>query len=198
MSYYSISANKLMKPIAYPHKLLYLLPLLSLPAVAEVTETLNYKTYTAEHKAGTSLLETLNATSPIRQDGKVFHGHTSWNVQWRYRWNEGPNGRCALTENKTTVSAEITLPLLVSSDAKAKLEFSSYSESLLRHELGHLEIAQAVAKRIDERILSLPPMNSCALLEQTANQLGQRLLEEAGQEERNYDLTTGHGRTQGA
>jgi len=178
--------------------LFYLLLLVSLPVVADVSETLSYKTYTAEHKAGTSLLDTLNSASPVRQDGKIFHAHTSWNVQWRYRWNQESSGRCSLTQNKTTVSGEITLPTLVSSESQTKLEFSNYIELLRRHELGHFQIAQAVGKRIDERVMSLPPMDSCALLEQTANKVGHQLLEQARQEERVYDQTTQHGRTQGA
>ncbi|NTV14747.1 MAG: DUF922 domain-containing Zn-dependent protease [Desulfobulbaceae bacterium] len=41
-----------------------------------------------------SLLAALNAASPIREDGEVFHGYTEWNITWRFVWRHGSNGAC--------------------------------------------------------------------------------------------------------
>ena len=180
----------------FPH-FVHLMLMASLPVAAEVSETLTYKTYPVEHKSGASLLQVLDAASPIRDEGKVFHGHTSWQVRWRFHWNKVLNAACALTRVETTVSGEITLPDLVSADPEVRREFSSYVESLRRHELGHFRIARDVAERIDQGIAALPPMASCTALQETANQLGKRLLEEARQEERDYDRATQHGRSEG-
>ena len=177
--------------------LFYFCLLVSFPAIAEVYETLSYMTYVANHKPGTSLLQALNNASPIREDGEIFHGHATWHIEWQYKWRQEPNGPCFFTQNNTTLTSEVTLPELVS-EYQANREVSNYLESLRRHELGHVEIARSAAKKIDEAINSLPPMDSCPLLEQTANQLGQQLLEQARQAGRNYDQTTQHGRTQGA
>jgi predicted secreted Zn-dependent protease len=179
-------------------RVIFMLLLLSSPVIAEVSETITYKTYTAEHKTGTTLLQALNSSSPIRHNGEIFHGYTSWYIRWRYEWNHGTDGYCSITRNKTTLRVTITLPDLIASDPKIKSEFSRYLESLHGHELGHLRIAREAAERIDREILSLPPMASCSLLEQTANQAGQEILEQARQEERNYDQSTNYGATQGA
>jgi predicted secreted Zn-dependent protease len=180
------------------HYLLHFCLWVSFPAVAEVYENLSYKTYIADHKAGMSLLQSLNNASPIRENGEIFHGFTSWNIQWQYWWKQEPNGLCFFTKNNTTLTSEVTLPELVSPEYRVNQEFSSYIASLRRHELGHVDIARSTARKIDEAIISLPPMDSCPLLEQTANQLGNRLLEQARQAQRNYDQATQHGRTQGA
>ena len=179
-------------------KVIFFLLLLSSPVVAEVSETIAYKTYTAKHKTGTTLLQTLNSSSPIRHNGGIFHGYTSWYIRWRYEWSNGSGGYCSITRNKTTLTVTITLPRLIASDPKIKSEFSRYLESLHGHESGHLQIAREAAEKIDREILSLPPMNSCSLLEQAANQIGNEILEQARQEERNYDQSTNYGATQGA
>jgi predicted secreted Zn-dependent protease len=180
------------------HALFYCCVLLSFPVAAEVTAAISYKTYAVDHKAGTPILRALNNASPIRENGEIFHGYTSWNIKWRFWWNQEPNGRCSFTRINTSLTSVITLPELVSSDQRASIVFSNYLDSLRQHELGHVEIARATARKIDDTIMTLPPMDSCPLLEQTANRLGQQLLEQARQEEQSYDRVTRHGRTQGA
>ena len=172
--------------------------LIALPAVASITETVSYKHYSAEQQPGMSLLQALDRATPIREGGKVFHAYTAWNIQWRYRWNQEPNGRCTLTQNSSTLTALITLPQLKVAEPKVSLEFSRYIEPLQRHEQGHVDLARAAAQKIDAGIMALPSMDSCALLEQSANRLGQQLVEQARQSGRDYDLKTEHGRTQGA
>lgn len=167
-------------------------------AGAEVSEKVTYKIYTARQKSGVSLLDTLSRYSPIRHKGMIFHGYTAWHIDWKYRWDEDASGRCRITGNKTHLNAVITLPKLISSDAKTKSEFSRYLQSLHTHELGHLQIAREAAGKIDRDILSLPAMTSCRLLEQTANQVGHKILEQARQKERTYDQETNHGASQGA
>lgn len=179
-------------------RVIFILLLLSSPVIAEVSETITYKTYTAKHKTGATLLQTLNSSSPIRHNGEIFHGYTSWYIRWRYEWNHGTDGSCSITRNKTTLAVTMTLPDLIASDPKIKSEFSRYLASLHNHESGHLRIAREAAEKIDSEILSLPPMNSCSLLEQTANQTGSKILEQARQTERNYDQLTNYGATQGA
>lgn len=175
-----------------------LLLLVSMAAFAELSETLSYKTYPTKPKAEESLLQALDSATPIHQDGKTYHGYTAWNIQWQFKWYRESNERCSITQSKTRLTAEITLPELASSEERTRVAFSKYSEALRRHELGHVQIARSAARKIDTGILSLPAMNSCALLEQTANELGHQGVEQAKQEGRRYDEVSGHGRTQGA
>lgn len=166
--------------------------------VAEVSESLRFKYYTATHRPGSTLLTALNTSSPIRHEGKVFHGYTAWNVTWQFRWWEESDGRCRLTENHTRLAVEITLPRLNTPDAGARTAFDRYLNALKAHEMEHVKIGRRTAERIDRGILQLPPMASCRELETTANELGMSLIQEAIVEEKQMDQQTGHGRRQGA
>ena len=168
------------------------------PVAAEVTESISYTTYPVKHQEGKSLLKSLNESSPIRYKGNIFHAYTSWNVYPRYRWHEKVDGSCRLTQNVTTLTAEITLPQLKILRGSADTEFSRYVENLRLHEHGHRDIGRKAARRIDEAVLQLPTMQSCPILENRVEELRRRILEEAMQEERTYDQATQYGRTQGA
>ena len=51
---------------------------------------------------------------------------------------------------------------------------------------------------IDSGILALPEMSSCEELEATANALGHQAIDDGKAQDKQYDATTGHGKTQGA
>lgn len=171
----------------------------NLTAHAEVVDNVRFRFYVVKHQPGETLLAAINRHSPIRQDGQTFHAYTRWQIRWFLRWHEdAANGECRITTNRTEVNAEITLPELKTHDAQARQRFASYLPALQQHELGHFDIAHTHAQRIDQGILQLPTMTSCRILEQTANQLGRRVLDEAIAAERTFDRLTGHGRTQGA
>ncbi len=165
---------------------------------AEYSETLASTRYPVEHIPGNSLLQNLNQASPIRHEGNIFHGYTTWNVQWQYRWYEESNGRCAITSNTISIQAEITLPELRSGPPDQQERFTTYVNALELHELGHVHFGRAAAQEIDRRIRDFPAMQSCGLLEQEIEKMAQQVLEAARQKEREYDHKTQHGRTQGA
>lgn len=172
--------------------------LLPLPALADLEVALSYRYYGVGQQAGIPLLQALDRATPIRENGQTFHGYTQWNIQWRYRWHQQPDGRCRLTQNTTTLSAQITLPELRQAEPATQRAFAPYFEALRLHELGHVDLARIAARKIDTGVLALPEMGSCEQLEQNTNQLGLQLLEQARQANREYDRATGHGRTQGA
>lgn len=169
-----------------------------LPAGAAVEESLNFRYYASPHRPGMTLLAALNTATPIRQDGMRFHGYTAWQTSWQFRWWEEADGRCRITANLTRLSAEVTLPRLTTADPAIRQRFEHYLAALKNHEMEHVRIARDAAQRIDRGILALPTMPSCRQLEQTANDLAQRLLREAGDAEREMDQRTGHGAKQGA
>lgn len=187
-----------MHPAVHLSPSLLLVGLLPLPAQADLNVALSYQYYGVGQPAGMPLLQALDRATPIRENGQVFHGHTQWNIQWNYRWHQQPDGRCQLTQNNTTLSAKVTLPELRQAEPAAKRAFAPYFEALRLHELGHVDLARIAARKIDAAILALPQMDSCTQLEQSANQQGLQLLEQARHSHREYDRTTGHGRTQGA
>jgi predicted secreted Zn-dependent protease len=167
-------------------------------ANAEVTETLEYNYYVANADAGRSLLNILNASSPVRHNGQIFHAHTQWNIRWNFRWQESPDGRCRVTSAAIALSGNIDLPRLVGATPAQEGQFSHYLAALRTHELGHYDIGNQAASTIDRKILSLPEMPSCSALESTVNTLGYQTLDEYKTIELRYDTSTGHGKSQGA
>jgi predicted secreted Zn-dependent protease len=165
---------------------------------AEVIERLDYDYYEAVAKPHQSLLASVNEASPIRHNGRTYHGYTKWNVHWRFFWHEDGLGRCRITSTKTTLTATIQLPELKGGTASQRKTFEDYSAALMRHEWGHYEIGREAAASIDRELLLLPAMEDCPRLERRANELADRILEEHRKKERAYDTSTGYGKSQGA
>jgi len=161
---------------------------------AEVSESLVYTSYTANADPTRSLLSILNASSPFRPN----HAYTTWNVKWRFRWFENPDGRCRITNVATELTGSINLPRLVGANSVQGGQFEKYLSALRDHELGHYSIGKEAAVAIDRTILSLPEMPSCKALESAANDLGNRMLNEYKERELRYDASTAHGKSQGA
>lgn len=167
-------------------------------ALADVQETLRFKYYEVDVANGQTLLQALDRATPIRRHWRRFHGFAAWELRWRLTWQPLPDGRCAMTEVHTHLNMEITLPSVREGNAETKLQFERYINALREHELGHHRIAQSVAERVDQALQSMPAMESCETLEQSAHALGHRLVDQAREEETAYDRETQFGRTQGA
>ncbi|PXX42696.1 DUF922 domain-containing protein [Undibacterium pigrum] len=168
-------------------------------ARAEVTETVNYVKYPVRHEAGTSLLKALDAASIHPEGDKKHHGHTSWDIQWRYTYDKTSDLRtCKVKSIIVTLKATITLPELSSKDDKVIAQFNNYLPALKKHELGHLQIAQEAAKKIDQGLLAQAALPSCDILKTVLNAQGMALTEEAKTQSVQYDAQTRYGKTQGA
>lgn len=168
------------------------------PVAAELKESIEFSYYTAEPRWYESMARSVVKASPIREGGKAFMGHTAWSVQWNVAWKRMDDGKCAMRTVSTQLHSVVTLPQMKLRDADDQSRFDAFLAALRAHELDHVAIARNAATEIDRRILALPAMPSCELLEASANELGQSLLEEARQKDAAYDTETGHGKTQGA
>lgn len=168
------------------------------PSHADVSETFDLETYEVDQRPGEALLAAINRQSPLRRDGRIFHGYTRWNVRWNFWWDTNVQGRCAIKEVKTTLSVHMQLPELDESTVQGRAEFDGYLPGLRAHEDGHHHIAARAARRIDQTIKTLQPLRSCQALEAEANRRGYEILKAALSEEDDYDVDTRHGCTQGA
>ena len=171
---------------------------MALAAQAEVQESQALEPYPVRARPGQTLREALNAATPITSGGQRFHGYTHWNVRWHFRWQQDAAGRCRITHVSTRLQSRIQMPELAAGTAAQTAAFRRYHAALHQHELGHVEFGRKAAQAIDRSIAALPPAPNCPALEQQANALGQRLLAEQVQQERDYDQRTRHGATQGA
>jgi predicted secreted Zn-dependent protease len=147
---------------------------------------------------GRSLREELNAATPIREGGSLFHGHTKWHVDWHFQTMLLPSGRCGIDDVQTQLTATITLPGPTDPAIAQNPQFLNYVAALKRHEQGHFEIGRHAALLIDQGILTLPSEDDCPRMEQAANDFAQAQLAAARDAELRYDRDTGNGRTQGA
>jgi len=109
---------------------------MALPLKADVNESLEYTYYIANADPSRSLLGILDSSTPIREDGKSFHGYTYWHVKWHFRWFEKPDGRCKITSVTTELSCDIQLPKLLGATSKQRDQFDRYLSALRTHESG--------------------------------------------------------------
>jgi len=165
---------------------------------AEVVESFDLETYEVDQETNQTLLQAINLVSPIRAKGRVFHGYTKWFITWNYRWWEEADGQCRITSVQVSLDVDMTLPELDEATPSGAAEFRRYASNLRRHEDGHQDLARQAAERIDKGIRNLATMASCDALERAANALGHAVLEETRRVERQYDVDTRHGCTQGA
>ncbi|MDQ8024007.1 MAG: DUF922 domain-containing protein [Moraxellaceae bacterium] len=167
-------------------------------ARADLTEFVDEDYYTATVTPGGTALAALNAASPVKQDGKVFHGNTKWVIEWRITTAMQPNGRCRITKRTVMVTTTITLPKLVGGTSKQQQAFERFLPALKTHERGHHAIGKDAGLMLDWRLAALPDMEDCKQLEARANETGRKTIAEYAERDRRYDATTEHGKSQGA
>lgn len=200
---YRVAAFAAMTRIGQPARpsafaLLLLGAALARGVAAEVREQLVTTEYAISGDPSVPLPQLLNRASPIREGGKTFHGYTKWTVNWRFHWRDDAGAGCRIAGIVTRIEGRMTLPRLVGGSADQRERFETYLQALRQHEMGHFAIAKQAGREIDSRILALPPMRDCASLDAAANALGYRVLDQHLAREKQYDASTGHGRTQGA
>lgn len=167
-------------------------------AHAAVQEEHAERKYPVHAEPNQSLREALNAATPILVNGKRFHGYTRWYVRWQFQWAPDPQGRCLITKVNTRLTTEVQLPDLRRGTEAQQARFDRYLPALSQHEQGHVQVGRDAAQTIDRAIADMPAAADCATLERNANTLGQALLQEHVEREKQFDVTTGHGATQGA
>ena len=171
--------------------------LLSFYSSAETTFFEEFKFYEVAPTSKNSLLKTLNNSSPIKENGEVFHGHTKYNINWRFWWKSTGNN-CAFTKVETTLKLKYTMPQLRSSKPEIKAVWSNWYPNLEKHEKGHGKLAKDTAIDIDRKLLAIAPKANCKLLEKSANKLAYKLMSQLKKANEQYDSTTNHGETQNA
>lgn len=168
------------------------------PAAAELAEQLTYTHYEVPVHPGWSLRQALNAASPVRSNGAIFHAYTRWNVNWHYHYQRANDALCRMDSVHTTLTVTMTLPQPSAPALAHDAVFVAYLAALRRHEQGHYEIARRAAAAIDAGILALPGQDSCDALGAAADAFASAQLAQARESEQRYDRATGSGRTQGA
>lgn len=167
-------------------------------AHAEITDNLDYEYYDVAANPKQKLAALLNNASPIKENGKTYHGHTKWHIRWNFTYGKSKSGECKLATTNVTLDATITLPRLVGDSDEQRRQMERYLITLKIHEIGHYQIAQQAASAVEEKLSSLPGKANCSELEKTANSAGKATVNVYNEKNRAYDIQTDHGKSQGA
>ena len=158
------------------------------------------KSYEITGGSVTQLRESLNRQRPVGPDGLPHDAITVWDIRWRYATGQSPLG-CSVTTFEVFLEIVLTVPKWVNeADAPAALveRWRSYYAALLVHEDGHKGVAATAAAAIRQAGGSVSPQSSCAEAARVVDRVATGVLDEYRQKERQYDVETDHGRTQGA
>ena len=134
------------------------------------------------------------------KDRQNVDGFTEWKVSWQFSVMSTSDGcRCSTFNTQTRIS--ITLPRWTpptNSPATVVQIWTNYFAALLRHEVGHGQMAAAATAELHRRVKSLGGGADCEGLKRSLNALGETVVAEFRQKDKEYDERTRHGATQGA
>lgn len=141
----------------------------------------------------------IKSGSPTDQYGKRFDAVTRWNLTWHYQLSQKMK-RCYLDHLIVEVKVEMIFPRLADTTALkpvAREALGRYLTALFIHEQGHKKHGLLAANEVEEALSSMSSTETCHLLKESANTLGQAVLQKYQEADRRYDETTDHGKTQG-
>lgn len=136
----------------------------------------------------------VEAASPMRIDGKVFHGFTESEVNWKWWWIR-EDGRCRISRVDSQVQIVYTLPRLQTDSRNFRIRgvWSEWFWALKQHELNHGDNAIAVAREGEVQIMAIPAAVNCAEVDAEASRIAAALIEELKYRDAEYDRLTDHG-----
>lgn len=136
-----------------------------------------------------------------KSSDRVFAANTHWQLQWNFGVESPPRGSCRLASVATTLDIEMNLPRWnPPSDAPAPLvsRWRTFAAAVRKHEDGHRDIAVEAVHEIESQVERVPPARNCELLKKNLTRAAEATLKTYRDKEDSYDVTTMHGRAQGA
>jgi predicted secreted Zn-dependent protease len=121
-------------------------------------------------------------------------------VKLDYGYDRAPRA-CTADSIRVTIAINIRYPKWVrTDDAPQPLveKWDGYMKNLIMHENGHRDMAVEAAAELSRAVAALPPASSCAELDRDVRALSRERMEKLNADEKGYDETTSHGKTQGA
>lgn len=190
----------LIRSTAVSTYLLLLMSLLSCSAAADVLEKEYFNHYFVTPEDGKSLRQSLNDASPIVRNGQTFYGKTEWSVLPNFRYKDY-GSLCVVKEVEVQLNIKFILPKLHYTETPPDaliVKFEQFYNALYLHEQGHKALGVRAANVIEAELKSLTPYGNCNELKSGVQTKIQQILEEYKALNRQYDIDTNHGMTQGA
>jgi predicted secreted Zn-dependent protease len=132
-------------------------------------------------------------------DGEKYDSVTTWRWKLNYGHDRAP-GVCTADSFKVALEISYRYPKWVrTSDAPQPLvdKWDGYMKNLITHENGHRDLAVEAAAELSHDLAALPPAASCAELDREIGALSRERREKLNADQKSYDETTVHGKTQG-
>jgi predicted secreted Zn-dependent protease len=133
-------------------------------------------------------------------DGKRYDSVTAWHWRMDYGYDRAP-GACSADSFKVALEIDYRYPQWVNTgNAPQPLvdKWNGYLKHLVTHENGHRDLAIEAADELSRAVAALPSARSCAELDREVRALSHEHMEKLNADEKGYDETTGHGKTQWA
>lgn len=140
------------------------------------------------------------AATPIQVEGKPYLGQTHWHVYWDYK-TQPVGSLCRVQSVSTRTEIRYIMPRL-GNEATLPVDtvrrFRDYYSHLLVHEEGHGDSGRQAADDIRSALTQLAPQARCEDLGPLVERTAQGVIARYSQRDKDYDLSTQHGRSQGA
>ena len=165
------------------------------PLVAE-----KYEYYEIKGNSEKELHEQMCRNGCSVGDGNIYDSVTAWRWRMDYGYDRAP-GACSAGSFKVALEIDYRYPKWVYADNAPKAlvdKWNDFMKHLVTHENGHRDIAVEAAAGLSRAVAALPPAGSCAELDREVRAQGHERMEKLNADEKSYDVTTGHGKTQGA
>ncbi len=142
----------------------------------------------------------MNQNGTKWDDGRTYDSVTTWNLKWTYDY-DCSNHTCRAGGFKTNVDITFRFPKWIQpADASQDLiaKWDTYMQHLITHENGHRDMAVAAAEQLCRDVQTLPLAESPEALDKEIQALASNEMDRLNTDEKQYDVTTIHGTTQGA
>ncbi len=176
------------------------LPLRKKPDVLPPLVTEKYEYYEVKGSCEKDLQCQMREKGISWNDGKKYNSTTSWHVKWDYGYSNAPRA-CSADSFRVMVEITFRYPKWVPApDAPLPLveKWNGYMEHLVFHENGHRDMVVNAATDLVSAVAALPPAPDCTELDRKLRALSRARMNKLNDDEKKYDVDTGHGLTQGA
>ncbi len=166
----------------------------------DLQERLEY--YAIRGRSADAILKEMRALGPlgVLDPEHRYFASANYQISWKYFYVDGADG-CAISQFDVGVDITYLYPRWEDrSEASSRLNayWDHFLEKLEIHEKGHGEIAAATGAEVAKALGSLAPAATCDALERTIDAAAQAAMKSGNARQRDYDLYTHHGATQGA
>lgn len=177
-------------------------PVTAAPAAAEATArpylVAHEQYYDIDGSSAGALRDQIGRLGPKDESGKSHDALTVWSLAWTYDTLPDEGG-CVLKDVRVTLNVSVTLPRWTppsTASAQLRQTWQGYVRNVRLHEGGHRTIAERNARELTAALVALRTP-SCARLWSEASGTAEKIVADGRARNREYDVRTKHGQTQG-